>query len=205
LDPIRKADAQELLKPYIDRLHKVIVGKINYYFSGPAYSGVRHEHSSRSDASICHDLIKKGLEAEFEETSSVRFTKKRGLFIMVIKDTIVLRFNKFNKKLLSGGINTQQAMSLNLQDLTQLELDGMPPDALLHVGYIPNALETGVGQIHVAYRYGNDNVWTWDITSTEYVSDVLPFTGSAKEKPSRRKPKIKGKDKNVGDINAGDI
>lgn len=205
LEPIAKEDAQEVLTPYISRLNKVIVGNINYYYNGPQYAAVRHQHSPRTDASICHDLIINGLRTEFEGTPFVRFVTKKGLFMMIIREVVVLRFKKFNDKLLSSGIRTQQAMFYNLQDTISLELDGMPPDGLLHIGYIPNELETGVGEIHVTYRYGDVNVWSWDITS-EQVSDVVPYPlVVAKDTTKIRKPRVKGKEKNVGDIDAGNL
>jgi hypothetical protein len=206
LIPISKIEAQTILAPYLDGIVRAVTGKINGYYNGPAYAQIRHSHSSRTDASICHDLIKQGIIDEFDGVSGVRFQTKRGLFLFIVKETVLLRFKKFKNNLLSTGVATQQAMSFNLQDTAQLELEGMPPDGLLHVGYIPNALETGVGKIYVTYRFGNHNIWDWDVTINERkIAEQIPFPQTTESVP-RRIIKAKGKkNTNVGDVNASNI
>ncbi|MNB92891.1 hypothetical protein D3C75_400040 [compost metagenome] len=205
MEPIAKERAQDILRPYLERLNKVIAGKLNYYYSGPQYAAVRHEHTARSDASICHDLVWRGLITEFENDPSVRLFKSKGLMLMKIRDTVVLRFNKFDHNLLSANSHTHQSSLFNLQEVGKLEFEGMPPDGLLYVGYIPNELETGVGEIHVTYRYADTNIWSWEI-STETVADTISFPAAvASQATTTRKPKIKGKEKNVGDLDAGNL
>lgn len=199
-----KAEAQDIMAPYISRLKKRVIHEVNSYFLGDAYRETRHRHSPRTAASICHDHIINGIKEEFEGEPGVRFQTKRNLFLMIIGEKVVLRFKKFNNKLLSRNINTNQTILFNYQhseSLVQLEFDGMPPHGLLHVGYTVNDLGTALDGVYITYRYGNNNIWVWNLRDVDQGTVVeLPVQEEFK---TTRKRKISAKrtDKNAGEVN----
>lgn len=198
--PIDKETAQTILEPIIDKIRNAIKNAVNGYYQGNTYSASRYRHSARTAANICHDEIIEEIKRELDGTTGVRFQSKKGLFVVIVNGIVVLRFKKFNNKLLSSGVVTQQSMAFNLQDSVQLEFEEeMPPDGLLHIGYIVNKLKSGVSGVYVTYRYGNNNVWTWDITA-EKVAETVTFPAEVASLPQRR---IKAKDQatGVGDVN----
>lgn len=205
VQPILKEEAQSILEPYVDRIRHAVITAVNSYFQGPDYANTRFYHSPRTAASICHDHIVSEIKKAFEGVPGAYFTKRKGLFMLIIKDTVVLRFKKFNKNLLSNGIPTKQAIAFNLQDSIQLEFDNMPPDGLLHVGYVVNNLGTGIEGVYITYRYGNTNIWTWDVTfrdKADYkvaAQVTLPQVASTTKK---RKVTAKRKDISAGDNHA---
>ena len=203
--PISEEEARQHLAPYIKRLCTAVTNSVNDYFTGPDYAKVRHKLSARSAASICHDEIKAAIIREFEGVAGVFFKNKRGLFLVIIEGTVVLRFKKFNKDQRASGIETQQMMAFNYQETQQLELPDMPPNGLLHVGYRVNKLQTGIEGVYITCRYGNDNLWGWSITpqGLDQVERVLvPLQEAAA--PSRRKITAKGKDIIGGGVNAAE-
>lgn len=204
--PINEEEARQHLTPYIRRLSTAVKNSVNNYFSGSEYASVRHKHSARTSASICHDEIKAAIIREFEGDTSVTFMNKKGLFLVVVEGIVVLRFKKFNKDQLSSGIETQQMMAFNHQEAQQLELPDMPPNGLLHIGYRVNNLQTGLEGVYVTCRYGNKNLWGWNITSQgiEEVESVLVPIEEATTPARRRKITAKGKDIIGGGVNAAE-
>lgn len=200
MQPIPKEQAQTILEPLVDKIRKAIKTAVNGYYQGTDYSETRYRHSARTAASICHDDIVEEIQNEFENVPGARFGKKRGLFTLCVYDTVLLRFKKFNKNLLSNSITTRQALAFNLQEPAQLELDEMPPDGLLHVGYTVNKLATEVTGVFVTYRYGNQNIWTWDITHEANVAQQIAFPSHTQEATPRRK--IRAKTTSVGENSA---
>jgi len=202
--PISKERAMEILQPFIEKIRLSVVSAVNGYFKGPDYAKTRHKHSPRTAASICHDDIIEEIKKNFEGVSGAYHKTVKGLFMLTIKDSIVLRFKKFKnkEKLISNGIPTQQALAFNLQDPTQLEFEDMPPDGLLHVGYVINSLGTAIDSIHVTYRFNKYNLWTWNITTANMeVAEQIIFPQTATT-TRKRKVTARGKNTGTGDNNA---
>jgi hypothetical protein len=205
LKPIGKDDAKRIINPHLGKIKRAVSSSISNYLTGKQYAAVRHSHSTRSDASIIHDLIIGEIENEFNDVEGVCHQRKNKLFCLVIDDKVILRFKKFNNNLLGSGINTNQLIAFNLQDPVQLEFTNMPPHGLLYVGYRLNDLNTGINDLHITYRYSNKNVWTWNITYVEN-EDIKPIelTASYTHQTTTRKVTAKTNDRSVGDINEGD-
>ncbi|MEI7028288.1 hypothetical protein [Paenibacillus sp. y28] len=200
---ISEEEARKYLTPHLNKLILTVVESVNDYFNGLRYAAVRHEHSLRTSASVCHDKIKRSVENAFDGVPGTYYRTHRGLFTLVIDGAIALRFKKFNRKNLSVGIETQQLLAFNNQDVEQLEFPDMPPNGLLHIGYRLNKLETGIGGVYVSCRHGNNNLWIWDITeegttTTEHVLIPHPEVNV----PSRRKITAKGANIGGGEVNA---
>jgi hypothetical protein len=197
---ITKQEAQQILQPYIATLRNSVKTSVNKYYSGSEFAPVRHLLSKRSDASNCHDLIVDTIKNEFDNTSRTHYFYKNNLFLLTIEGRIALRFKMFDLNLLSHGIATQQLISFNNQEIEQIEFNDMPPDGLLHVGYCVNPLRTGVENVHITYRYGNNNLWEWDITE-EQIAQVKQIELPNLEKTHTSKRKVMPKNRTVGDIN----
>lgn len=192
------------MEPYLSRIRKAIIEAVNGYYTGPQYISVRHILSARSAASICHDHIKAAIIAEFDGEPGIHISEKRSLFTLAIKGIVVLRFKKFNKNLLSSGINTRQQTAFNLQQTVQLEMDDLVPNGLLHVGYVLNTLGTEVHEVHITYRYGNVNIWNIPLTADVAAETVIFPTVSPAATSTIRTRTVKAKDtkETVGDKNA---
>jgi len=198
-NPITKEEAQEILSPYLKLIQEAVTEAVNNYYSASELTPLRAKLSKRSHASNCHDLVVSAIIERFEREPGTRCFYKKNLFLLSIKGRIVLRFKMFDHNLMSHGIQTKQMHALSYQDVSQLEFDDMPPDGLLHVGYRLNALHTGVEKVYITYRYGNFNVWDWDITQTQQSNvEQIQFTQQTNTKPAKRKPKLKTN--NVGDM-----
>lgn len=202
MEPLRKEKAKDILGPYITKIQDAVKRAVNGYYLTGQYSGVRHIHSPRSAASLCHDHIKAEIKQEFEDVPGVTYSEKRGLFTLNVQGTVVLRFKKFNKHLMSSNIQTKQITAFVLQQPTQLELDGMPPDGLLHVGYVMNNLGTGIEKICVTYRYANVNIWEWDTSENTVLQPVLTLPNTPAVSSNKRRVKAKEKTTVTGDEHA---
>jgi len=199
---ITKERAQEILTPYVGKIRSCVKGSVERYFSGHEFASVRHILSKRSDASNCHDLIVDAIMRDFENVPRTKCFYTNKLFLLTIEDYVVLRFKMFDQGLLSHGIHTQQLISFNHQEMQQLEFEvpDMPPNGLLYVGYCLNQLRTGVEGVYITCRFGNHNVWEWDITEEQTaIIKHIEFQDSKPTPARRRKPTLKTN--NVGDIN----
>ncbi|MBD2846253.1 hypothetical protein IDH44_13690 [Paenibacillus sp. IB182496] len=196
---ISKEEAVELLEPYIYKIKASVLNPINDYFTNPALTLHRQKLSKRSDASNCHDLIVDQIKMEFEQHPRTRLLHKNKVFFLIVEERVLLRFKLFDHKNLGRSINTIQSTKLNNQEIEQLELENMPPDGLLHVGYCINTLRTGVDNICVTYRQGDQNLWEWDLLEggSNNVKQIEIFPH---EQPMDRKRKPRPKTDNVGEI-----
>ena len=174
---IEKSEAQDIIGPYAKKLIRAITNGVERYFSGDEYTVVRHSHTPRSDASICHDLIVEKLCDEFEGVQGARFFKIHGLFLLQIEGAIALRFNKFNDQFLTGYNPTQQTLAFESQRVEQLEFPEFPPRGLLICGYQINRLRTKVEGVYVVYRKKRRNLWVWDLREgqDESISPAVTF------------------------------
>ncbi|MEK5374186.1 hypothetical protein [Paenibacillus sp. FSL P2-0173] len=206
MEPLLKDDAIRMLQPYIDLIKTAVSKGVQDYYIGEEYAQTRHKHSQRTAASICHDNIKDEIKLKFEGLPKVRTDERKGLFMLSIEGLLTLRFKKFNDKLLSNGITTMQALAYDLQDTVQLELEGLPPYGLLHVGYTLNNLQSNIDGIYITYRYGKINIWEWDITHEEVTPIAEPalFPLPTPSETTTRKTRVRVKDKSIsaGDKNA---
>lgn len=202
MEPLRKEKAKDILGPYINRIQEAVKRAVNGYYLNGQYSSVRHIHSSRSAASLCHDHIKAEIKQEFEGVPGVTYSEKRGLFTLNVQGSVVLRFKKFNKNLMSSNIQTKQITAFVLQQPAQLELNEMPPDGLLHVGYVMNKLGTGIEKIYVTYRYANINIWEWDTSENTAIQPVLTLPNTPATPSKRRRVKAKENTTQTGDEHA---
>ncbi len=133
------------------------------------------------------------MQREFDGIPGTRITIRKGLFLLVIDGIVVLKFKKFNHRMMSSNIPTFQS-SLYLDQ----ELPGMPPNGLLHVGYLIDKLNSNLDGIYITCRSGNMNVWTWPISvSKEMIDDAVEF--KQQREPRRPRPIGEGKKKNSGE------
>jgi len=197
---ISKEEAKEILSPHIPLILNCVQNGVSMYFTSPQIAFFRTMFTKRSDASNCHDIIVKMISTAFEGTPGARNYYRNKLFLLNFVNRVVLRFKLFDRNLMSHNIMTSQQISIIAQDIEQLELEDMPPDGLLHVGYCMNELRTGVEKVYITYRNGNHNEWVWDLmeeaTPAKQQIDIEDI------QPARTtKRKITAKSNLVGDIN----
>ncbi|WP_017688009.1 hypothetical protein [Paenibacillus sp. PAMC 26794] len=206
MEALLKADAIEILEPYIVRIKEAVSIAVMEYFLGNEYALTRHKHSARTAASICHDNIKDQIKMKFEDLPKTRIKERSGLFMLIIEEKIILRFKKFDGNLMSSGIATNQAMAYDLHDTVQLELDGMPANGLLYVGYTLNSLQSNIDGVFITSRYGNVNIWDWEVTNEGEIPTIQPvlFPQPTTTETTTKKRRVRAKDKSIsaGDMNA---
>jgi hypothetical protein len=123
------------LKPVLTRLHDVIQSALKEFIE--SYRELRHKMSSRSAASVIHDLMRWHMEQEFPEgnAAGVRCVLKRSkLFVVMIADKYQIKLKKLDRNFRTFNVMTQQTFDF-LNNAGQLTLDGFPDPTNLHLGY----------------------------------------------------------------------
>lgn len=181
---ITKEQAQPILEPHLEKIRRSITDAIDTY--NTEYAHLRHRHSARTDANTCRDLIIDNIKREFDDVQGVRWSEKGGLFLLTIDGLVVLKFKKFNTRLLSSNIPTRQTQLLLSQ-----ELPGMPPNGLLHVGYLLDPLSSRLEGIYITCRVGSHNEWSMDISSaTEVQTRSIRYFKPKEHSERKVKPKV---------------
>lgn len=206
MEALFKADAIEILEPYIYSIKEAVFNAVTEYFLGDEYASSRHKLSTRTAACICHDNIKDQIRMKFEDIPKTRIKERSGLFMLIIEEKITLRFKKFDGNLMSSGIDTNQALAYALHDTVQLDLDGMPANGLLYVGYTLNSLQSNIDGIFITNRYGNVNLWDWEVTNEGEIPTIQPvlFPQPTTTETTTKRKRVRAKDKSIsaGDMNA---
>lgn len=150
-----EAFAKKYLTPQRTALiHECITSALQEYRT--SYSGLRIKHSSRTEASIIHDLIINNIKEKFSDDPNTYVVTKRNLFILGINNgSVLIRFKKMDKHQRVHNIPTQQSFNFN----NQLSFFG--PSININAGYVPNGLEV---EVFIACPENNKkNFWAWPI------------------------------------------
>jgi hypothetical protein len=201
---ISKASAEHILRRRIGKIRDCIV---------QAYGSWRSDHQGngsdgliltpRSRASVIHDYMVAFARDFFKDDPGIRIFTKRGLSLINIDDSLLLRFKKLDAEKRSRNIPTQQTYLFR----AQLELPGIPAE-LTHIeaGYVLNELQTMLDGIYITCPNGKRLEWFIDLTSL-LGANVVPLSppsalpkAPAAARKKRLKPKTEHKDKkNEGD------
>ena len=192
---VSSEEAKLILAPHLDNLQICVSRGLQEYCS--AYPSVRHLHSPWSRATLVRDHIVAQVRKAFEEVEGIKIIQKQGLFLLSIEGKLLLRFKKFNRKMLTRNHPTQQAFRFS----EQLSIPGFPPAATnINVGYMPNDLWTDALKVLITCPSGSSSInWYIDITSnTEIISPlVLNFSEENKDTTKKR---IRAKNTNKNQI-----
>lgn len=161
---LTKQEAQQILGPYEASLFRIPINAVRDYVQ--AYSGVKFNHTKRTDASTIHDLMVTHAINELDVLPEFTLKESYGLrYFQLSSDpySVVLRFKKFDGRKLASNILTQQAFSFMNQ---AEELPGMPPMARIQIGYILTPTRTAVQGVYATLPHEGRNIWAWELQDT---------------------------------------
>jgi hypothetical protein len=93
-----------------------------------------------------------------------------GLMLLEISDRLRLRFKRMRPNLTTSSIMTAQQLQLQMQ----LPIPGMAPATTATVGYMTNAIETGIDRKVIVCR--RDAIVLWVIELPDELGESLPTT-----------------------------
>jgi hypothetical protein len=191
---ISKSQAEQILGSHLKRIRDCIVRAFQKYVSD--YRSVALVHTSRSRASVIHDHMIANARESFAGDDGIRIFSKSGLSLINVKDSLLLRFKKMDKKKHTHNIPTQQSFLFR----AQLELPGIPAELThLEAGYVLNDLQTGLDGVYITCPNGKRLEWFIDLTSlaganvTQLPKPVQQPLQAARKK--RIRPRTDRKDK----------
>jgi hypothetical protein len=193
---LSKTQAELVLGSNLKQIRDCVVGAFQKYRSD--YSANALVHTARSRASIIHDHMIASARATFANDKGVRIFSKRGLSLINVKDSLLLRFKKMDKEKRTRNILTQQSFLFR----AQLELPGIPAELThLEAGYVLNDLQTALDGVYITCPNGKALEWFIDLSSLAGTNVAhLPQSGAPQntsQAPRRKRigPKIDRKDK----------
>ncbi len=174
MKPVEKHAALELLADELPLVHSCI--KLGWDDFMSEYSPAqRLKMSSRSRASVVHDLIVLRARETFETHIGAQCLDKEKMFVVAFHAGAAIRFKKLDERFLASGIGTSQALDFMAQEA----LPGIPEYVYLQAGYRLNGLETDLEGIYLTCPRGRSaNYWWHELgADAQDASDglVLPF------------------------------
>jgi hypothetical protein len=192
---ISKTSAEHILRRRLKKIRDCIFLSFGKWKSGHQGNGLIL--TPRSRASVIHDYMVAFARDFFKDDPGIRIFARRGLSLMNIDDSLLLRFKKLDAEKRSRNIPTQQTHLFR----AQLELPGIPAELThLEAGYVLNELQTALDGVYITCPNGNRLEWFMDLTSLPG-ANVVPLPSSAlPEAPAaarkkRIRPKTERKDK----------
>lgn len=153
-------------------------------------AGDRRVHSKRSRSSLINDHIIDRVYRGFGEISGARLFRRRGRYLLSVRDTFLGSFKKLDKAMRVHGIPTGQALAF----VGQLPRFDMPPSVThLILGYRLNELQTDCEGVYIVCPNGEDIAWKWRIGGPQVVELPMdPAVPSAARMPGvPRRAKLK--------------
>jgi hypothetical protein len=168
--------ARKILKPIQDILQQVITLSWNDYHDDKLYSqAMRLRHTPRTRANIVWDHMVFYAKQLLADVNGIRFYEEEELFLVYYKETVALRFKKFNDDKHSCNIQTEQTKIFFGQE----DLPYMPAKiSRLVVGYQLNLMQNDIKSILVTCPIGQKrNAWEWGLSdeATSEQVDILPI------------------------------
>jgi hypothetical protein len=180
-----------LILPYKEIIEKIHYTALEHFIN--CYSEDKHKLRKTSIANVLRDFIVYEAKVKFGELKdeSVQIIEKANgtFFIEVsghrkgIEGSVIARFKKVNKQLLTANIPTKASINFNTQRsvgyLSQPYLDGedwqKPPKTLhpsnINIGYLPNELGTDLNGIFLTYPNGQRSI-AWFVSMLESKADL---------------------------------
>lgn len=121
--------------------------------------------STRTKASLVHDLLTEAVEAEFSDDDVTRFVQVRGLKQLITRSARI-RFKKLNRRLLVSSNRTRQS-----QSWVQLPMHGLSPLLSLTFGYRPDPLWSRIEVAGLALQVGNTVPLFLEVQSADNLED----------------------------------
>jgi len=186
-------EADELLSPYYEKIMNCMDKAFNTYISVRKFLSEEEAiviFKNRTKACVIHDLIKANVTTEFSGIKGITINEWRGVFGILINNSIFIRFKKMNTSLSISNAKTKQ----NSKFIHQQQLEGFPATpTFVYAGYIPDLAWNVINGYHLACFSGGLN-WYYDMQghSVEQLSLELKPT-EVKPQTRRVKPKKENK------------
>jgi hypothetical protein len=148
-------EAEEIIKPYKDRLDKCIQEGWDAWKND--YASKHHVLSPRARAAIVFDEIVWRAQQEFAAMPDVIFRRHSNSFMMYIGESVSLRFKKLLKNGRCSAIDTRQQMLFKAQ--AQLRLPTMLHGTLVNAGYVLDDLQREIQRKMVVCQFKNRVLW----------------------------------------------
>ena len=139
--------------------------------------------SKKSRASVINDHIWDAVKRQFINVEGARWSEDSGLRLLYIRDRIMIRFKKLDKRLRSRNVRTRQQHELQ----QQFPIDGLLPIPNLVMGYVVDTLETEIATLAVTYSINNSVKWHMPVSVEDVTVELLPFDVSIEEPQRQRR------------------
>jgi len=196
------AQAAEFLRPFKPTLSGAIRGAFEDYAklltnSPKETAGLSAQHHRRyiHDRTVFH-LNRAELEAA---VAGLRLEKVRGgLYVVILRDQMVLKLKKLDVTLRSKNIQTGQTKAFNVQESLLSPDVGRVTNATS--GYVPDVLAGGIGRLLVVCWDGGNRLWNIALDDAEEESGgpvvtlpaepTTPAAGGARPRTKIVKPDV---------------
>jgi hypothetical protein len=200
----RLQDAQPLLVPIHIELVSAIQSAFADWlqlrsFSNSLEGGVVN-YKPRTKAGIIHDHIEKFVRATFSGRDGIAVDDYKGVFGMVVRDELFIRFKKMDHTYSIRNLDTDQ----HVQYMQQGQIDGFPEQpTFLFAGYIPDSTWSSIKGIYVACWIGNTLEWVDEFGKYSAEQAVLDFDAKEDIEVTEIEKRIKLKRGSQGDRKTG--
>lgn len=172
---ISSREAHEILEFIKSQLSVCVVSGCSDYFS--LLKHIPQTIKLRTTYNLIYDFIESHARNTFDAVPGVKILDHNGLFLLLVRDKLVLRFKKLNNEKMPSNIPTIQATYYMNQEL---ELPNYPHHTMLIVGYELDHLKTRLQEITITCPNGNSNLWSFNIDGTQGAEIVeLPISVSS--------------------------
>ena len=166
---LTRDEAEAVLAPYMERLNRCVRAGWEFYNHQP--DNLRITCTTRTRAGIVRDAMVEFAKREFDGDPDVQFVTNRGLFLVLIRNQILVRFKKLSPVFRSSNYPTQQAVRFMN---AMLSLDGVPAAMRCDVGYVLNDLQTEIQTSAVVAHFSADRPLFVILLSEEDASGDQP-------------------------------
>jgi hypothetical protein len=114
----------------------------------------------RSRACLVYDYIADEARRTLGNVEGLTVTEDRGFVLVNVEDRLLVRFKKFDQRLRTSGIHTQQQLAFSYQ---QLSIDGLGPLPQLVAGYLLDDFELEISRVAITCSFGSRIMWVIEI------------------------------------------
>jgi hypothetical protein len=204
LPPLLRGECEEILAPHLSTLELCFDRAHRRWTAWRLKSGgAPTDISRRTQASCIHDFLVAEIIKNFKGQPGVSIRKRRGLLLVVFRDKITIRFNKYRSSTLRTSTNATTQSDLFAQHALEFE-DGVQPLTHLVAGYLLDKLGQQFSRLALTCQMDGTHLWDpIDITDTA-IATVQPIHAAkpAAERARVRKARIKSTRKAVKDDNS---
>lgn len=173
---MRLKEAQPILKVY----HQEILDVINSGFTdwlklrefSNSLEGGPVNYKPRTKGGVIHDHIEKHVRNNFSNREGVEVGDYKGVFGMVLQDSLFVRFKKMDSSYSVRNLYTRQ----HAKYMNQSQIDGFPTQpTFLFAGYMPDKTWSSIKGIYIACWIGDMLEWVDEFGIYTAEQAVLDF------------------------------